>query len=130
MTARRGDPTDFRITRRTTKSFAISARRYDPVTGADIGPLNLTGATVRFTAKRRYQDDDASAVITKTVGAGITLDDAANGLATLKLVDADTAPADSGKITDLVYSLEVTQTGETVEIAYGTLTVDPKARQS
>lgn len=128
MTAIRTQASDFRVTRLTTKRFTFAARLYDAVTGQETGPIDLTGATIRFTAKRRFED--VVPVISKTIGAGITVDGlptAGNG--TLILSASDTAATDPGKITKLVFSLEVTEAGgDVTEIAHGTLVVDPKAR--
>ncbi len=132
MTATRTAPTDLRVTRRTTKSFAIAARRYSETTGELLGPLSLTGASIFFTAKRRFEDTDLNAVITKSVGSGITVTaPATNGDGVLTLLPADTDATDAGKITKLVYSLEVVESnGDVTEIAHGGLIVDPKARRA
>lgn len=51
--------------------------------------FDLTGATVRFMAKKRLKDTDANAIIDKAV----TIDDATGGLASVKLSTTDTANA-------------------------------------
>ena len=126
----RADPTDLRVTRGTTRTFDIAAKRYNP-DGSELGPLNLTGATIRFMAKRRYEDDDSKAVLDYAIGSGITVTNAAGGLATLKISAADTLDADPGKVTKLVYSLEAIEvSGDVNEIAWGEVVIDPKARST
>jgi hypothetical protein len=70
------------------ESFTITVR---DAAGALV---NLTGATLRFTAKYRASDLDAAAIFSKTTGAGIThaADQAGvgKGLATVALVPGDT----------------------------------------
>lgn len=54
------------------------------------GPVNLTGAALTFTAKRKINDADIDAIAQKTIGAGITVTDAVNGEAVITLPPADT----------------------------------------
>lgn len=54
-------------------------------------PYDLSGATLLFTAKNRYTDDDADAVFQKSVGDGITVVSAAQGLFTVEIEPDDTA---------------------------------------
>ena len=56
------------------------------VTDADGAAVNLTGATISYVIF-----DDGSATITKTVGSGITVTDAAAGTFTITLAASDTA---------------------------------------
>lgn len=74
--------------------------------------VNLTGGTLRFTA--RAKSSDAAAVITKTsaVGGQIDITDAPNGMAALKLVPADTSGLYAPKT--LVYDFEFTDSGNKV----------------
>lgn len=80
LSMKRGDRAEFAIT----------------LTDVDTGlPLDLTTMTLRFTAKRRATDTDAAALIAKTEGAGITVDDdPATGLATLEIEPEDTEDLD------------------------------------
>lgn len=70
------------------ESFSVTVR--DPA-GALI---DLTGATLRFTAKYRAGDLDVDSVITKTTGSGIThaadQPGVGKGIATIALLPADT----------------------------------------
>jgi hypothetical protein len=54
-------------------------------------PFDLTGYTLWFTAKRAITDADADAVFQLTNGAGITVTNAAGGLAAITPRRADTS---------------------------------------
>lgn len=85
-------------------------------------PMNLTGATLRFTAKRSINDPDTAAVITKTVGSGITIDaDPTSGIVVVALLAADTA--DVTRQTVLVWDVQVVRGGKTRTVVAGTLDV-------
>jgi hypothetical protein len=76
-----------------TMTTALEMRRGDTMrfeieVTDDDGPVDLTGRTLFFTARRRYSDE--AAVIEKTSGAGIEHDDETVGLAVLTLAPADT----------------------------------------
>lgn len=57
----------------------------------DGSPLDLTGYTLWFTAKRAIADTDAQAVFQLTNGAGITITDAAAGAFAINPRRADTS---------------------------------------
>jgi len=61
-------------------------------------PVDLTGATIWYTAKEALADADVDAVFQKTVGSGVTILDqvAYKGKAQLKLEAADTEGLDMG----------------------------------
>lgn len=59
-------------------------------TPADL-PYNLTNTTLTFMVKRGYDDADADAVISKTMDNGVSITDAAGGLASIFLSADDTA---------------------------------------
>jgi hypothetical protein len=75
---------DLRVKRGDKIVLSIAAKK------ADGTPQSLTGATLTFTAKDRLTDADPG-VIQKTTGGGITIDDAANGLASVTILPADTS---------------------------------------
>jgi hypothetical protein len=52
--------------------------------------VDITNASLRFTAKRALTDTDANAVFTRTIGTGITVTNAIGGLATIALIPANT----------------------------------------
>ena len=102
----RGDTAEFRVT----------------ALDIDGNPLNLTGASAWFTAKRTTSDDDNSAVFQKTVGNGITIIDAINGIMLVRLAEADTSSI-AGK-EYLEYDLQVKDTSNGVwTVARGSLLV-------
>jgi hypothetical protein len=87
---------------------------------------DLTGVLdVRFTAKRRSSDDDVDAVITKTVGSGVTITDpATSGYVEVALLPVDTN-SETTTVT-FVWDLQVTgAAGDPHTVASGTLRVDP-----
>lgn len=88
-------------------------------------PLNLTGASIWFTAKRRYSDTDADAIIQKTVGDGITVDNAAGGLAHVTLLPEDTFDLPFYRQT-FRYDVKVKSSdGISAIVARGQLTIEP-----
>ena len=92
------------VTRGDSATFTLTLTDED--TGA---PVNLTGMTMTFTAKRRPTDSDAQALIAKSTADGIVIDVAPEtGLATLTLDPADTedlSPAQIGR--SLYWDLQI-----------------------
>ena len=68
-------------------------------------PINLTGAAIRFMARR--SDFDADPLITKSVGSGIAITNAAGGLAEVTIAQADTLGFSQAEA--LVYDIELTE---------------------
>ncbi len=61
------------------------------VTNQDTGAVvNLTGATLKWMAKRRRTDADVDALITKAIGTGVTVTNAVGGVAEVAIAAADT----------------------------------------
>jgi hypothetical protein len=92
-------------------------------------PINLTNAELRFTAKWRFSDADASAVIRKDnlLLGGITVTDAVNGKAQLKTLPGDTSGLPAYK-TELYYDIQVeTSLGEVYTPLRGILIIEPDA---
>lgn len=88
----------------------------------DGGPMDLTGASLRFTAKRAASDADLVAVITKTTASGIVTDaDPTTGIAVATVAMADTTALN--RTTTLVWDLQVTRGGRTRTVLTGTLLV-------
>jgi cyanophycinase-like exopeptidase len=84
--------------------------------------VDLTGAALRFVAKRRLKDADVDALITKTIGAGITVTDAAAGAAVIMIDPADT----DGFLKGMTLQCEVQMVesdGTITTVAQGTLEV-------
>lgn len=87
-------------------------------------PVNLTGATLRFTAKLDKADPDADAVIAKvsTDSSQIEITDAVNGLATVHILPADTF--DLEDVSVLFYDAQVVDgTGAVYTLAEGKIKV-------
>lgn len=89
---------------------------------------NLSGATLRFTAKRKLSDTYASAIIKKHSGVdgGIVITDSAAGLAQTLILPADTvALCVDGKREVLFYDLELeTALGEVETTEAGQLIIE------
>ena len=75
---------DLTVKRGDTITLAVAAKK------ADGTVQSLTGKSLMFTAKDRIGDADPG-VLQKSIGAGIVVDDAANGLATVTILPADTS---------------------------------------
>ena len=96
-----------------------------PLTDSDGDPIDLTSCTVTMTAKSAYTDTDASATFAKTIGDGITVISAANGVITVDLEPGDTSSL-LGRTTRLVYDIQVqTAAGRVSTPVTGRLTVKP-----
>jgi hypothetical protein len=84
--------------------------------------VNLTGASLRFTVKRDAADLDVDAVITKTTGSGITVTNAAGGIARIDIAATDTSAMIRGTL--LVWDLQVRDSNsKTRTLASGTLRI-------
>ena len=103
-------------------SLVLNIAVADPDTG---DPVNLTGATLRLTAKRSLKDADSDAIVVLTTGTGITVTDASGGLAEAE-IEPD-ATDDLGNVTlALAWDLQLTTTeGRVFTVASGTLTITP-----
>ncbi len=74
------------VLRGDTKIFTVNiASKEDPKI-----PTDLTGAVIAFTAKKRREDLDVDAVISLSVGSGITITDASGGQFQVKIPAATT----------------------------------------
>jgi hypothetical protein len=86
---------DLEITRNDDESFEftiLDPTRVTPEYPQGV-PVNLSGAAIRFTAKRSILDDDASAVIRLDNGSlhGVTITDALNGVCVVDIPASATA---------------------------------------
>lgn len=84
-------------------------------------PVNLTGAGLWFTVRRC---PGGTQVMQKSVGAGITLTDAAAGLARVTIDPADTTSLPSAPIS-MAYDVEYEAGGEVYTLVTGELVVHP-----
>lgn len=88
---------------------------------------DLSADKLFFTAKRSSEDTDAEAVIKKSnVTAGIVVTSAAQGLAELTILPADTLGLSGLVVAVLVYDLQLVKpTGQVFTISEGTVIVQP-----
>jgi hypothetical protein len=91
------------------------------VVDADGAAVNLTGYSARFTVKRNVNHDDTDAFLTKTIGSGITVTNAAGGLLEVRLAAADTE--DLVRDTTLVWDLQIAAGANVYTVDSGTLAV-------
>ena len=114
-------PFNLEMYRGNTFSFNLSIT-------SDVGvPTNLVGASLRMTVKRDPKDLDAAAVFTRTIGSGITVTNASQGLATVSLSPSNTLtlPATVPALS-LFYDIQLTDASANVyTVAYGRLNVKP-----
>jgi hypothetical protein len=83
-------------------------------------PVNLSGATLRFTAKKSRTD--AVPTLSKSTGSGITHTDPANGQAELTFVPADTSSLYAPIA--LIFDVQLTEgTGKVSTIILGVLQI-------
>lgn len=86
-------------------------------------PVNLTGASVWFTAKRSYSDDDATAFIrkgtTNTTLDGIEVLDATGGQVVINIEPSDTSGLEAGTVM-LLWDMQVLEADQTLTtVNYG-----------
>lgn len=107
------------LTRGDSRTLSIT------VLDSDGSAADLTGASIWWTAKRDINDADADAIISKTVGSGITVTNAAGGLATVTIAPDDWTDAeDSDK--HYVWDLQVkSDTGTVTTVASGRIIITP-----
>lgn len=72
-------------------------------------PVNITGATLWFTAKNAWSDADADAVIALTTPVDILITDGPGGVAIIKVTADDTK--DLTTYTRLVYDVQMLESG-------------------
>jgi hypothetical protein len=110
---------DLAMTRGTTALVTLTL-----VDGAGAA-LDLTGTTLRFTAKRSLRDAQADAVIAKVTGAGIThRTPQSGGIADVAIAPADTSGLAPHPIA-LAYDVELVSGADVYSTETGTLTVSP-----
>jgi hypothetical protein len=88
-------------------------------------PYDLTSCTLYFTAKRKFTDEDSAAIFQKSIGDGITITSAAQGLFVVAIASEDTIALEKVK-TILVWDLELHDSSSKIyTIASGNLVVNP-----
>jgi hypothetical protein len=111
--------TNLIMTRGDTYTFTLA------VTQAGVA-FNLTGCTLRMTAKYNVTDLDSAAVFSLTSpSTGIAITNAAAGLATVSIPPSGTSTLPGAQI-PLFYDIQVTDSSSDVyTVASGTLYVQP-----
>ena len=84
-------------------------------------PLDLSGATIKFTLKKSPADPATETLLSKSVGSGITVVDSAAGSITIDFVPADTNDLDA--MLPLTFDIEVTSGGKKSTVERGVFTV-------
>ena len=84
-------------------------------------PQNITGATFTWKLVDYYSQNPP--LVSKATGSGIAISDAVNGKVQLTLANADTATL----LGRYVYEMRMLLTGRDAPVAFGTMTVLPKA---
>lgn len=88
-------------------------------------PVDLTGCTLKMTAKYDPKDSDVNAVFQLTNGSGITITSATSGLATITIAANKTSTLPASK-TILYVDIQLTQADTSVKtIYYGKLIIVP-----
>lgn len=113
LTIRRGD------------AYTTSRRLVVTVVDPAGATVDLTGTTIRFMVKRNRDAADAAAVISKSIGAGVTLASpqtgATKGVAYIAIDPADSAPLNASH--RYVWELEATDSVGVITLAGGTFAV-------
>lgn len=111
--------TQFTLTRGDAKSYRVTVK--DDAGAA----VDLTGATVQFAARKHPH---SAAVITKSDGAGIVIENAAQGVFRIDLDPEDTSSLGNWRQT-YGFDVQVTKAGEPITVARGKLTIEPEYAQ-
>lgn len=101
------------------------------LTNPDGTPLNLAGiAQIYFTVKRRLSDPDSAAILSKSLGSGIAITDAAAGSALIIIAGADTRNLLRNTLDrDLQCDVIVVDTiGQEFQVARDTLRIESRVR--
>jgi ABC-type sulfate transport system permease subunit len=99
--------------------FEIDEATDNLLTVTMVPATTIAGWAITFTLKVR--DRSGAALITRTVGSGITITDAVNGVFTVLLTAANTT------LTPGVYSYDIRRTdaGSATTLTYGFITIRP-----
>ena len=113
------------ITWGTTKSWEITA------TDENDDPVDLTGKTLLFMAKRKYADLDTAAIFTLTNAAGITAPgENGDNTAIIKISPDDTEALTRSTTTALRYQLLLVDGTDRFELQSGVLSVEPSVTEA
>lgn len=90
-----------------------------------LAPVSLNGASIWATLKHTVVEPDNAAIAQKTLGAGVAIVDAGNGLFSVQFDPADTALLPDG-VTCLELDVQVQESsGRTTTVLRGSLVVEP-----
>jgi len=107
---------NIRLTRRDTFKFRVTITKNGTA-------VNITGATFLFTVK--WNITDAGSIFTASLGDGIVVNSAINGIIDITFASAKTASLPAYKII-LPYDLQMTETsGDVSTVLRGSLIIDP-----
>jgi hypothetical protein len=98
---------------------------FDSVIANAAGPINLTGATIRFTAKASYEDLDAAAIVNIVSPTDITIVNAAAGMVHIRIPPAATS-AIPNVLRRLAFDLSVTKGADKWTVDSGQLIINPE----
>lgn len=90
-------------------------------------PQNITGWSISWMLKRKPTDADAAALITKTVGSGITVLSAAQGEISVAIADTDT---DGLRANIYRHELKRTDAGFETILAFGSCQLKQSVHRS
>ena len=94
-----------------------------------VAPASLvTGSTIYFMAKRRKTHADADAVLSYSLGAGITVEDEPTGEIITQIEPADTRALDNVPH-KLFYEIEIEKADNIYHVEDGVLTILPEVIQ-
>jgi len=101
----------------TTWNFAVTQ---------DGDPYNIGGASFWFTGKRTMDatTDDSVKVFQRTLGDGITITDALNGLGSIQMAASDTYNLETYKV-DLYYDFQIKIGSEIFTLTRGKMVIWP-----
>jgi len=102
--------TNIELVRGDYQELRIATETYDPVT-ATWSAMNLTGATIWLTAKRKISDADAAAVFQIKTPTDIVVSDPLTGVCVAKLQPANTSALPDIR-TRLHYDVQVVIAGK------------------
>jgi nicotinamide mononucleotide (NMN) deamidase PncC len=109
-------------------NLTIKRGAYQVLTSTIVPASLVSNSTIYFMAKDRVSDSDEDAVISKSLGSGITVTDAPTGIIAIAIEAADTR-ALPNITTTLKYEIEIEKAGKVYAVDEGTLTVKPEVIQ-
>lgn len=119
------EPVELRLLRGDTSRVLLRATKLDPLT-ADMVAINLTGASVQFTAKRQVVDLDELALMRLTTeNGGVVVARASEGIAVAVVPATAFASLPDDDLPVLFDAQVVEASGEVTTFMRGTIVVVP-----